>query len=172
MTEAKSPGAVAALGASEIDRLGRRVDPENKRQESLASTPAMPAAGDRGAHRGTAAECPSARSICPGPAVRPESPATTAVVDGAPMARTAIVQARFSTPEQRRADVAAAQEFHQIQRFVAACRRQWPGAMIVLWPDGVPTGANAPINPNPAPGEHSRAAVPALDRRLEEAGNK
>ena len=39
------------------------------------------------------------------------------------------------TPEQRCADVAAAQEFRQIQKFVAACRRQWPGARIVLRPD-------------------------------------
>jgi hypothetical protein len=52
------------------------------------------------------------------------------------------------TPEQRRADVAAAQEFHQIQKFVAACRRQWPGAMIVLRPDDAPTGANAPTTRN------------------------
>jgi len=32
------------------------------------------------------------------------------------------------------ADVTAAQEFNQIKRFVAECRRQWPGAMIVLRP--------------------------------------
>jgi hypothetical protein len=42
------------------------------------------------------------------------------------------------TLEQRCADVAAAKEFHQIRKFVAACRRQWPGAMIVLRPDGAP----------------------------------
>jgi hypothetical protein len=48
------------------------------------------------------------------------------------------------TLEQRRADAAAAvQEFHQIRKFVAACRRQGPGAMIVLRPDSAPTGANA-----------------------------
>jgi hypothetical protein len=41
------------------------------------------------------------------------------------------------TPEQR-ADVIAAQEFHQLQKFAAACRRQWPGAKIVLRPDGPP----------------------------------
>src|SRR6516165_5325747 len=29
MTEAKSPGALAARGASEIDQLGGKVDPEN-----------------------------------------------------------------------------------------------------------------------------------------------
>jgi hypothetical protein len=45
------------------------------------------------------------------------------------------------------------QEFQQIQKFVAACRRQWPGAMIVLRPDGVRTGASTPTNPKPAPGE-------------------
>jgi hypothetical protein len=55
-------------------------------------------------------------------------------------------------PERRCADVFAAQEFHQIQKFVAACRRQWPGAIILLRPDGAPTGASAPTNPKPAPG--------------------
>jgi hypothetical protein len=53
----------------------------------------------------------------------------------------------------RRADVIAAQEFHQIQRFAAACRRQWPGAMIVLRPDGAPTGADAPPNQYPRTGK-------------------
>jgi hypothetical protein len=50
------------------------------------------------------------------------------------------------TPEQRCADVIAAQEFHQIQKFVAACRRQWPGAKIVLRPleGGPPQGSDAP----------------------------
>jgi hypothetical protein len=38
-----------------------------------------------------------------------------------------------------------AQEFNLIKRFVAACRQQWPGAKIVLRPDGAPTGANTPI---------------------------
>jgi hypothetical protein len=52
------------------------------------------------------------------------------------------------TLEQRRAEVAAAQEFHQIKQFVATCRRHWPGAMIVLRPGGAPTGASAPTNPN------------------------
>ena len=41
------------------------------------------------------------------------------------------------TAEQRRADVVAAQEFHQIQKFAAACRRRWPGAKIVLRPTKV-----------------------------------
>ena len=46
----------------------------------------------------------------------------------------------------RCADIVAAQEFHQIQKFVAACRRQWPGAKIVLRPNegGPPQGADAP----------------------------
>jgi hypothetical protein len=57
------------------------------------------------------------------------------------------------TPEQCCADVVAAREFRQIKKFVAACRRQWPGAMIVLRPDGAPIGANAPFNQKPAPGE-------------------
>jgi hypothetical protein len=41
------------------------------------------------------------------------------------------------TPQQRCADLVAAQEFHQIKKFVAACRRQWPGAKIVLRPNEV-----------------------------------
>jgi hypothetical protein len=45
--------------------------------------------------------------------------------------------------EQRRSDAANAQEFHQIQQFVAACRRQWPGAIIVLRPDGTPVAGPA-----------------------------
>jgi hypothetical protein len=56
------------------------------------------------------------------------------------------------TLEQRRADAVDAHEFHQIQKFAAACRRQWPGAMIVLRPDSVPSGAGAPPNLNQAPG--------------------
>jgi hypothetical protein len=56
------------------------------------------------------------------------------------------------TPEQRYAEMLDAQEFHQIQKFVGACRRQWPGAMIVLRPDGAPVGASPPSNLNPAPG--------------------
>ena len=68
-----------------------------------------------------------------------------------PLAHFAGVPARAA--ERRRAEDADAQEFHQIQKFVAACRRQWPGAMIVLRPDGAPTGANAPSsNLKPAPG--------------------
>jgi hypothetical protein len=56
------------------------------------------------------------------------------------------------TPEQRYAEMLDAQEFHQIEKFVAACRRQWPGAMIVLRPDGEPVGASPPSNLNAAPG--------------------
>jgi hypothetical protein len=47
---------------------------------------------------------------------------------------------------------ADAQEFRQIQRFVAACRRQWPGAIIVLRPNGALVGASPPSDLNPAPG--------------------
>jgi hypothetical protein len=36
MTEAKSPGAVAALGASVVDRLGLQVSPETNRQKQLS----------------------------------------------------------------------------------------------------------------------------------------
>jgi hypothetical protein len=57
------------------------------------------------------------------------------------------------TLEQCRADAVAAQESHQIKKFVAACRRQWPGAEIVLRSDSAPTGANAPPNLDLAPGE-------------------
>ena len=39
MTGAKSPGAVAALGASVADQLGRRVTPEIKRQQQFAQAP-------------------------------------------------------------------------------------------------------------------------------------
>jgi len=48
--------------------------------------------------------------------------------------------------EQRSLETSDAQEFFQIQRFVAACRQQWPGAKIVLRPkqDGAPAGANVP----------------------------
>jgi hypothetical protein len=63
-------------------------------------------------------------------------------------------QARFGTPEQRYAEMLDAQEFHQIKKFVAACRRQWPGAKIVLRPNdgGPPQGADAPPNSESAPG--------------------
>ena len=69
-----------------------------------------------------------------------------AATDGVEAMRTAT-----QTPEQRYADVVAAQEFYQIQKFVAACRRQWPGAKIGLRPNhGVASiGADAPINPKP-----------------------
>ena len=39
MTESKSPGAVAALGASVSDQLGRQVIAENIRQERFAQAP-------------------------------------------------------------------------------------------------------------------------------------
>jgi hypothetical protein len=80
----------------------------------------------------------------------------TTASDAVPDQRTALVaaaRARTGAPEQRHADAANAQEFHQIQKFVAAWRRQWPGAMIVLRPDGAPIAANAPSNLKPAPGE-------------------
>lgn len=55
------------------------------------------------------------------------------------------------TPEQHRADFVAAQEFHQIQKFAAACGRQWPGAKIVLRPnqDGAPAGAKRAAHSEP-----------------------
>ena len=50
------------------------------------------------------------------------------------------------TNERRRSEKSDAQEFYQIQKFAAACRRQWPGAKIVLRPNegGPPEGADAP----------------------------
>ena len=64
----------------------------------------------------------------------------TAASDGGAQRRTpraagAQLTVAKQTSEQRCADVAAAQEFHQIQKFAAACRLQWPGAKIVLRPD-------------------------------------
>jgi hypothetical protein len=82
------------------------------------------------------------------------------------------VRAPTQTLKQRRAEADDAREFQQIQKFVAECRRHWPGAMIVLWPDSAPTDASAPINQNPAPGENGCAAVPAINRMLEEASKK
>jgi hypothetical protein len=64
--------------------------------------------------------------------------------------------------EQRRSDAANAQEFHQIQQFVAECRRLWPGAMIVLRPDGAPVAG--PAN------EHARAFA-AMFARIFIGGN-
>jgi hypothetical protein len=57
--------------------------------------------------------------------------------------------------ERRHSEMSDAQEFFQIQRFVAACRQQWPGAKIVLRPnhDVASIGANAPITSNPHPQE-------------------
>ena len=75
----------------------------------------------------------------------------TAASDGGAQRRTpraagAQLTVAKQTSEQRCADVAAAQEFHQIQKFAAACRLQWPGAKIVLRPNegGPPEGAGAP----------------------------
>jgi AAA domain/Homeodomain-like domain len=48
MNEIQSPGAVAALGASETDQLGRQVVPETNREQSIAqaSIPATPVGDD------------------------------------------------------------------------------------------------------------------------------
>jgi hypothetical protein len=59
------------------------------------------------------------------------------------------------TLEQRCADVVAAQEFHQIQKFVAACRRQWPGAIMLrpeFWADAR-RAQGGRIRPPDEPGE-------------------
>jgi hypothetical protein len=73
------------------------------------------------------------------------------------------------TAERRRAEDADGQEFHRIQKFVSACRRRWAGATILLRAVGARTGAN---NPDPSTKENGPAAVPAIDRTLEEAGKK
>jgi hypothetical protein len=124
VTESESPGAVAALGASVVDQLGRQVIRETNRQQQLLQ--ASIRAGDRTAMAGLE-----------GGARWPLAPITGA-------------QARTRTPEQQFADVVAAQEFYRITKFVAACRRQWPGATIVLRPDGASSGARAPIQPEAA----------------------
>jgi hypothetical protein len=115
MSKSESPGAVAAPGGSEKDELGRHVVLQTSRQPQLTQP-----------------------SICakPNSSVRCEAESTVAR-DHTPCAKP--------TSEQRRADAANAQEFHQIQQFVAECRRLWPGAIITLRPDGAPIGANAPI---------------------------
>ena len=46
-------------------------------------------------------------------------------------------------------------EWKQIKKFVAACRRQWPGAMIVLRPnptDAAPKGATRTTSETPSTG--------------------
>ena len=122
MTESKTPGAVAAPGASEIDELGRHVVSQISRQPQLTQP-----------------------SICatPDSSVRCQAEST--------IARDLIPCAKLAS-EQCRSDARNAQEFQQIQKFVAECRRHWPGAIIVLRPDGARTGASAPTNPKPAPG--------------------
>jgi hypothetical protein len=120
MTESESPGAVAAPGASEIDELGRHVISQTSCQPQLTQPP-----------------------ICatPNSSVSCEAEST--------VARDHIPSAKLAS-DQRRSDATNAQEFHQIQQFVAECRRLWPGAIIVLRPDGAPTsGAGAPTTTNP-----------------------
>jgi hypothetical protein len=67
------------------------------------------------------------------------------------------------TPEQRCADVVAAQEFRQIQKFAAACRRQWPGAKICLRLDydDAPASAGAPPN-NLTPKQNGGSNEPGM----------
>jgi hypothetical protein len=107
---------VAAPEASEKDELGRHVLLQTNRQPQLTQPPI----------------CATSNS-----SVRCEAESSVAR-DQTSCAKP--------TSEQRRADPANAQEFHQIQQFVAECRRQWPGAMIVLRPDGAPIGANMQEN--------------------------
>ena len=113
----ESPGAVAAPEASEKDELGRHVVLQTNRQPQLTQPSIC-------ATRNSSFRCEAESTVARDhtPCVKP-------------------------TSEQRRSDAANAQEFHQIQQFVAECRRHWPGAMIVLRPDGAPTGASTPIQP-------------------------
>jgi hypothetical protein len=70
----------------------------------------------------------------------------TKAADGPPDRGTtlaAAAQRRTGAPEQRNADTANAHDVHQIQTFVAACRR---GAMIVVRSDGTPRGSE-PVDP-------------------------
>ena len=99
----KSPGAVAAHGASVTDQLGRQVGSETNRQQQL----------------------PQAAIRRAGAADRVMMADSNAGAQRRPV---------FRTPEQRSSDLLAAQEFQQITKFAAACRRQWPGARIVLRP--------------------------------------
>ena len=119
MSTIKSPGAVAAHGASVTDQLERQVIRETNRQQQLTQAAIRTAggAGDR---------------------------AMMAASIGGTQRRPA-----FRTPEQRSADLLAAHEFQQITKFVAACRRQWPGAIVVLRPDDDGTPAGAPSNLTP-----------------------
>jgi hypothetical protein len=122
----KSPGAVAALGASVVDQLGRQVIPETNRQQQPPQALIRTAgAGDR---------------------------ALMAAFNGGVQRRPA-----FRTPEQRCADAVAVQEFQQINQFVSACRRQWPGATIVLRPnDDASRVTDAPTNLKPPPAKERR----------------
>ncbi len=110
-----------ALGASVVDQLGRQVNPETNRQ------PQLPQAATRTA--GGAGDR-----------------AVVAVSSAGAQQRPA-----FRASEQRSADLLAVREFHLITKFAAACRRQWPGAIIVLRPDGARAGA--PPNPETSTGE-------------------
>jgi hypothetical protein len=59
------------------------------------------------------------------------------------------------------------QEFYRIQRFVAACRRQWPGAMIVLRPNQNAVAAGAP-HAVPSPNPHQKKDYNAMVDNLED----
>jgi len=138
MRTAKSPDARAAHGASvSSDQLAGRVTSEANRQPSVtqAPTPATLVGTDRCSRE-------DARSGY----ISPSGQAGTAPPTGLAQRRTsraADPQTRVGSPQQRCADAANAREFQRIQTFAAACRRQWPGAVIVLRPNqgGAPAGA-------------------------------
>jgi hypothetical protein len=67
-------------------------------------------------------------------------------LDRATSAKALPTESQHAPPiEQQSLETSDAQEFFQIQRFVAAFRQQWPGAKIVLRPEqgGASAGANA-----------------------------
>jgi len=56
-------------------------------------------------------------------------------------------------------DKSDAQEFFQIQRFVAACRQQWPGAKIVLRPNTDAASQGAMQTPSEIPSTGPRKDI-------------
>jgi hypothetical protein len=119
--ESRSPEPVARLEASAIDRLGQQV----VSRINLPETSPQASIDSKPSSRCREAEVVVACAH------------TDGVGDGIPHRK-----------QWTSAAIAAAREFQQIQNFVAACRRQWPGAVIVLRPnrDGPPAGASGPPN--------------------------
>ena len=128
----KSPGAVAALGASATDQLGGRSNRKLIANNDLGQARPLHRVSLRS--RGIIVRQTGGRAMT-APSTLGSQRQTASVSDA---------QAQGRVAQQRYADLLAAEEFQRIARFAAACRRQWPGAMIVLRPDGAQTGASAP----------------------------